>query len=124
MKHRAYLTLAAVLAVLSVTLLSGAWQNSAPRQAQAASTDIVPLVAGCNNESLTSNTGTPLATVAAGITPAPALESIWRYFAAEERYRGWSPLPGAPNDFNAVTQRPEPVFICMRNAGQLDRPTI
>lgn len=91
---------------------------------RAASTDVVQLVDRCNNIALTWAAGTPLTTVASAITPASGLDAIWRYDNAQARFFGFSTLPGAPNDYTSILMRLEPVFVCMRAAGQIDRPTV
>ena len=94
--------------------------------ARAAVTDTVELFPGCNNVALTWRGGTSLDTVAAAVTPAGALESIFRYDNLQQRYFGYSPLPAAreagANDYTAIMQSLEPVFVCMNEAGELNRP--
>jgi hypothetical protein len=94
--------------------------------ARAAVTDTVPLFPGCNNVALTWSAGTSLDTVAQGVTPAGALESIFRYDNTQQRYFGYSPLPAAreagANDYTAIIRALEPVFVCMNEAGELNRP--
>ena len=85
----------------------------------------VPLAAGCNNVALTWPAGTPLSTVAGSVAPAGALESIFRYDAAANRYFGYSPAaPAFVNDYTTVMSSLEPVFICMRAPGTLSRPAV
>lgn len=86
-------------------------------------TEQLALIAGCNNVTLTWPNGTPVATVAAAVSPATAVLAIWRYDAAAGRFRGWSPIANAPTDF-ATVNRLEPVFLCMREAGSLRRPPV
>jgi hypothetical protein len=109
--------------LLALVIGGLAWgqQTAAPASA---STDTVTLYATCNNPALTWNAGTPLSMVAAGISPASALESIWRYDTARDRFVGWSPIAGAPNDYTTLGARAEAAWVCMRAMGQLDRPTI
>ena len=94
--------------------------------ARAAVTDTVQLFEGCNNVALTWSGGTNLDTVAAAVTPAGALESIFRYDNEQQRYFGYSPLPAAreagANDYTVVIRLFEPVFLCMNEAGELNRP--
>ena len=90
--------------------------------ARAAVTDTVQLFAGCNNVALTWPGGTNLDTVAAAVTPAGALESIFRYDSTLGRVFSYSPLPNAPVDYTMVTTNLEAVFICMRAPGTLNRP--
>jgi hypothetical protein len=85
----------------------------------AAPSGIVQLARGCNN---VSPTVTESATAyAARITPAGALVAIWEHQSATNTFRGFSPLPGAPNDLAGVT-RLRPVFACVNAAAQLDQP--
>ena len=86
-------------------------------------TDMVRLVAGCNNVTLTWPTGTPAHAVAVSVAPSSAFIGIWRFDSATQRFQGFSPLPGAPNDFAAVN-RAEPAFLCMQEPGTLVRPAI
>jgi len=78
---------------------------------------------GCTNVVLTWPTGTAVDTVAAAVTPASALLSIWWLDAAAGRYLGWSPLPDAPNDLTSVN-RMDAVYICMGEAGTFTRPAV
>lgn len=86
-------------------------------------TESVPLATGCNNISLTFPSGTATTTVAAAITPPGNLISIFRFDSSQNRFLGFSPLPGAPNDLVTVN-RLDAVFICMSAPGTLARPTI
>ena len=90
---------------------------------QAATTQAVPLPATCSNQTLTWPVGTPISTVAAAITPAGALESIFRLDPVVGRFRGFSPTaPAFVNDYTVIETDLEPVFICMRQSGTLNRP--
>lgn len=85
----------------------------------------VALLLGCTNETLTFPAGTSLDTVAANISPASALQSIFRFDAAQSRFLGYSPAAPAPvSDYTSVTSSLEPVFICMSSAGMLMRPRV
>lgn len=83
----------------------------------------VPLQVNCNNVALTWPNGTALSVVQAAISPAGSLIAIWRFDNLAQRYSGYSPLPGAPNDLLTVN-RGDPVFICMSSGGTLSRPQI
>ncbi|MGE0538621.1 MAG: collagen binding domain-containing protein [Dehalococcoidia bacterium] len=86
-------------------------------------TEAVPLTTGCTNVALTWPVGTAMTTVAAGVTPAGVLESIFKLDAATGRFRGFSPsAPAFANDYNQVEASLEAVFICMRSPGTLNRP--
>ena len=82
-----------------------------------------PLPAGCSNVTLTWPGGTALGTVATGIAPATALESVWRYDAAGQRFLGYSPNPAAPSDLLTVG-RLDAVFICTTANAQLTQPAL
>ena len=113
-----------LLAALALVVLHSAARAPGAAPVHAAATDIVPLFAGCNNVATTWSAGTDVRSVFEGITPASAVESIWRYDNASARFSGWSPLPVAPNDYTNIIQRTEPVFVCMRENGEMNRPTI
>ena len=117
--HRVFPAVLGALALGTATLAGG----SGPAPVHAA-TDIVPLFAGCNNVATTWPAGTSVREVFEGVSQGANMESIWRYDNAEGRFYGWSPLPGAPNDYNEIRMRTEPVFICVRESGELNRPTI
>jgi PKD repeat protein len=87
------------------------------------STEQVQLFAACNNVAATWPSGTPIATVAAAISPGNALTAIWRFDNVGQRFVGFSPIPGAPNDLTTVN-RADAVFICMTSPGTLTRPVI
>jgi hypothetical protein len=82
-------------------------------------TEMVDLVAGCNNVALTYPNGTPPGQVA--VSPSSALDAIWRYDAATGRFVGYSPLPGAPNDLTALN-RLDAVFVCVDTPATLTHP--
>jgi hypothetical protein len=81
--------------------------------------ETVTLVAGCNNVALTYPNGTPPTQVA--VSPASALDAIWRYDAAAGQFVGYSPLPGAPNDLTMLN-RLDAVFVCVHTPATLTRP--
>ena len=119
-----------VFAAAALLALGGAWERSrgpaAPVEA-AAATDTVSLAANqCTNVGLTWPQGTPLETVAAAVSPAGALESIWKQTIRDDRlvFVAWSPIAGAPNDYTNTALPLEAAFICMRSAGTLERPEL
>ena len=58
---------------------------------------VEPLYEGCNNIALTFPEGTTSEAVVQAVTPAGAVESIWRYDASQSRSLGFSPAaPQAP----------------------------
>lgn len=83
------------------------------------------LVAGCTNLALTFPAGTPLASVAQGVSTGAGLLSIFRLDAASGRFLGYSPaVPAFANDYTTVGARLEAVFICVRAAGTLTQPEV
>jgi chitodextrinase len=86
-------------------------------------TESVQLFAACNNVAVTWPNGTPLTTVTAAISPGGTISAIWFFINAQQRFVGFSLLPGAPNDLTMVN-RGDPVFICMNSTGTLTRPII
>jgi hypothetical protein len=128
MRRRSHWKLA-ICAIAALAALGGAWERSrgapAPLEA-AAATDTVTLAATCNNVALTWPGGTSISTIAAAVTPASAIESIWKQTVVGDNldFIAWSPLPEAPNDYTATSMQLEAVFICMRSAGTLERPIL
>lgn len=106
--------------IMPALLLLGVISTAAPASAQ----EVVPLVAGCSNVSLTDPPGTALRAVVAAVQPAGIVIGIFRYEAASGRFLGFA--PGAPefaNDYLQVGTRPEAVFLCVSSAGTLSRPS-
>jgi len=65
--------------------------------------DTEQLNPGCNNISLTFPDGTASDTVAQAVTPAGALQAMWRYDAALKTWEGYSPAaPPAASDLLTV----------------------
>jgi hypothetical protein len=83
----------------------------------------IDLVAGCNNITLTFALEAPMQLIAASIDPPAALITIWRYDAEAGRFRGWSPLPAAPNDYTDRSTTLEAAFICLSQPATLTQPT-
>jgi len=95
-----------------------------PTAPAAGATEAVPLVVGCNPVVATWPNGTPATTVAAAVSPPSALGSIWKFTAAGGIWAGFSPTaPLEVNDLQSV-QRLDAVFVCMNEAGTLNRPKI
>jgi|GEM_PF-2198280 len=109
----------------TINVTAGQTLNVAVRNSQAQTpTEPVRLVGpACNAVSLTWPQGTPVATVAASITPQGVLEAIWRFDAVQNRFLGFSPNPNAPSDY-VTANRLESVFICVRAEATLNRPII
>jgi hypothetical protein len=110
---------AATAAVLSVIAVVA----HAPRPATAQQTENVELFRGCNNVSLTWPNGTATSVVAAAITPASALQSIWRFNNVMQTFQGFSAQFPAQSDLQTVN-RIDAVFVCMSGSGTMARPVL
>ena len=89
----------------------------------APATELVALLPGCNNVALTWPPGTPMSTIAAAITPAGALQSIFLYLTAVGRFIGYAPnVPSTVVDLPATPTRLATVFICVTTPATLARP--
>lgn len=86
-------------------------------------TEQIPLFSGCNNVTSTYPSGTSISVIASNISPTSSLNAIWFFNNAQQRFLGFSPLPGAPSDLMTVN-RSDPLFICMNSGGTFTRPTI
>lgn len=96
----------------------------AAARATARLTEAVALSAGCSNLVLSWPTGTPLAEVAAALSPSQALRAIFKLDAATGRYRGYSPsAPAFANDYMTIDAPLDAVFVCVNQAASLARPT-
>ena len=82
----------------------------------------ISLVAGCQNQGTNFPAGTAIEMMGAAISPPGAVEAIWRYLNEEQRFVGWSPIAGAPNDYTNTISPLEPVYFCMRAAATLTLP--
>jgi hypothetical protein len=115
-----------LIVALGALALGGVWQYSRQQTTPvaAAATDTVMLFNGCTNVALTWPAGTPLSMVAAAVTPADALESIWRQSIVNDMqvFIAYSPIASAPNDYTSTSSSLEASFICMRAQGSLTRP--
>jgi hypothetical protein len=80
---------------------------------------VVNLVRGCNN--ITPTITEPAPDYARRITPAGVLVALWEHQAATNTFRGFSPMPGAPNDLPGVT-RLVPIFACVTAPATLSQP--
>ncbi len=65
--------------------------------------------------------GTAAAVVAAAVTPAEALQAIWRYDAATDRYAGFSPAAPFASDL-ATINRSDTIRICTGAPATLTQP--
>ncbi len=64
--------------------------------------EAVPLYEGCNLIALTFEDGTSTETVAEAVDPAAALDSMWLYDAAQQRWEGFSAAAPEASDFLTV----------------------
>ena len=70
------------------------------------------LFEGCNNIALTFPDGTTSEAVVQTVTPAGAVQSMWRYDASQSRFLGFS--PGAPQASDLLTvNRLDAVWLCI-----------
>jgi len=70
------------------------------------------LYAGCNNISLTFPDGTPSQTVVQAVTPAGAVETLWRFNGPQNRFEGYSPAYPQASDLLSVNFL-DAVWLCM-----------
>ena len=61
--------------------------------------------------------------IAAAVSPQSALIAIWRFDNATQRFAGYSPIPGAPNDL-VTLNRADAIFICVNAPATFTRPAI
>jgi hypothetical protein len=105
--------------VVAVLLVAAAL---APRVASAQRT--VDLVVGCNPVALTYPNGTATTTVAEGVAPAGALDTIWKYLPADGRWLGYmASAPPEVSDLQTV-QRLDAVFVCVNVVATITMPQI
>lgn len=107
----------------TVTVATGQTLSITVTNRQGAATEQVQLFTGCNNVASTYPNGTPTSQVAAGVSPASALIAIWRFDNATQRFAGYSPIPGAPNDL-VTLNRADAIFICVNAPATFTRPAI
>lgn len=119
--HRRYLPLL-ILPVAALALGFAAFGGRAQVQAQQ-QTEPVELFAGCNNVTLTWASGTSVSTVAEDVSPASALQAIWRFNNAEQTFVGFSPQFPQASDYKSANLL-DAVYICMSAPGTLTRPAL
>jgi len=109
----------AVALVLAGTLLAAQGPSA---RAQPATTITLPppgavrqLYPGCNNIGLTFPDGMASTTVAQAVTPAGALQSMWRHDAAFNKFEGFSPAAPQASDLLAVDFL-DAVWLCIGGA--------
>lgn len=109
---------------LTVTTTANQQGSATTTATITAGTEQVPLTSGCTNLTLTWPNGTPAGTVASAISPAGALQAIWRFDAVQGRFLGYTPsAPAFANDLQTVN-RLDAVFICVSSPATLNRPTL
>jgi hypothetical protein len=113
--------LAVTLAGLAVVAALLAARGS-PVHAQAVASITLPdpggtvqLYEGCNNISLTFSDGTASETVVEAVSPAEAVQAMWRYSAAESRFVGFSPAAPQASDLLSVNFL-DAVWLCVTGA--------
>jgi hypothetical protein len=70
------------------------------------------LFPGCNSIALTFPDGTLCGDVVQAVSPADAVESLWRFSVAMRRYEGFSPTVPAASDLHTVDFL-DVVWICL-----------
>jgi hypothetical protein len=81
----------------------------------------VALASGCTDVVSTFADGTAPEVVAAAVTPADALQAIWRYDAAAGRYAGYSPAAPFASDLTSIN-RSDTIRICTGAPATLTQP--
>jgi hypothetical protein len=84
-------------------------------------TEQLLLFRGCNNVTSTYPNGTPAAQLFGGVNAPGARLSGWIFINSQQRFAGYSPLPGAPNDLTVVN-RGDPLLICVTGPATFTRP--
>lgn len=119
------------LTVLAVFFCSALSRTGASAQSQGilvvGATNVSPLglTHGCNLIIIQTPNGTPLASVAALVSPAQALQSIWRYNNATGLYQvGYFADPGAPVTFSrtgtaGLGVATESYYFCVNQAATI-----
>jgi len=73
---------------------------------------VEPLYEGCNNIALTFPDGTTSETVVQAVTPAAAVQSMWRYDASQGRFLGFAPAAPQASDLLTVNSL-DAVWLCI-----------
>lgn len=76
------------------------------------------LYEGCNNIALTFPDGTASEAVAQAVTPAGAVEAMWRHDASAKRFEGFSPAAPEVSDLGVVNFL-DAVWICVSGPSAL-----
>ena len=111
---------------LDITLATGTG-GQAPAAPAPGNTEKVRLFPGCNLVALTfgdAANGAPAQTVASAVTPATALDVMWKYDGRTGRFAGFrAGVPAFANDFTTANLF-DAVYICVNAAAELARPTV
>jgi len=117
--------------ILAALLIPGARPRDALAQQQgiqvvgATNTAPLGLTHGCNMLIIQTQSGTPVAAIAALVAPAAALQSIWRYNNAQGLYQvGYFADPGAPVTFSTtgtgkLGTATETYLLCVNQAAEI-----
>ena len=123
----ALLTLPALAVTAALALFAGGSLPATAQQPTPAAgtqqTESIELFRACNNVAITWQSGTQTSVVAAAITPASAVQGIWRFNNVEQTFQGFSPQFPQASDLQTVNLI-DPVFICMDAPGTLTRPAL
>ena len=126
MKSRLSIGLMAVTAVAASLLAV----HGPPVRAQPVASIALPapgsteqLYPGCNNISLTFPDGTPSQTVVQAVTPAGAVETLWRFNASQNRFEGFSPAYPQASDLQTVNFL-DAVWLCMTAVPETTLPPL
>lgn len=126
--HLLWLAATAMLPAVCILLISGSAGRPANAQQQgiliagATATQPYALLRGCNQVVSDAPNGTRLAGMATLVTPGDAVNSIWRYSNATQKFQvGYFTDPAAPTDFTAMGtgatgRSTETYFVCVQKA--------
>jgi hypothetical protein len=115
-------TLLRSVIVAAVALLM-LWRAPSALAQQTSSGEAVDLVNGCTNVSLTWPAGTPVASVAAAVSPSGSVQAIWKLDAPSQRFLAWSPVAVQASDLTTVNPL-DAVYICTDAVAVLVRPPL
>jgi len=111
------LLMAAVLVLTAGATLLGVPGSRVRAQSEASITlpdpgGVEQLYEGCNNIALTFLNGTTSEAVVQAVSPAGAVESMWRYDASQNRFLGFSPAAPQASDLLTVNFL-DAVWLCI-----------
>lgn len=119
-------TLSNTATVSTITAEADTSNNSstATTTVTAPATETVNLVSGCNPVSSTYPDNTPPATLGTNISPQRSDDAIWKYFPAENLFRGWARnAPPEAIDLAAVNFL-DAIYICVSGDATFTRPVV